>query len=43
MYCLSRSPTDDFSGEKIQYDGHIEPALLGTDVGDVGHPNAVWL
>ena len=43
MNGLPRSPADDFSGEKIQYDGHIQPSLPGTDVGDVGHPNAVGL
>ena len=26
MNGLTRSPADDFSGEKIQYDGKIEPA-----------------
>jgi hypothetical protein len=43
MNGLPCSLTNDLSGEKIQYDGQIEPALPGTDVGDISHPNAVRL
>ena len=43
MNGLPASPTDDFSGEKIEDDGHIEPALPGADVGNISYSNAVRL
>jgi hypothetical protein len=38
---LSHRPADDPAGEAVQHDRHIQPAVAGALLGDVGHPQPV--
>jgi hypothetical protein len=38
---LIHRPTDYLAREQIQDDGEIKPSLIGTDVRDVRHPDAI--
>lgn len=35
-------PSDDAALEKVKHDRQVGEALVGADVGDVGHPGLVW-
>lgn len=34
-------PANDATGEHVDYDTQVQPALVGLDVGDVGDPDPV--
>jgi hypothetical protein len=40
---LSQGPADDFPGIQVHDSGKIEPAFLGIDIDDIGHPGLVGL
>jgi len=33
----------DLTREQVQHNGQIQPAFIGSDVGDICHPSAIWL